>query len=178
MSWKNPALLLLDDYAGQVSEMTAICQYLHHYFVVDKEDVAELLEKIAIEEMEHLEDLGHTLANWGIDPRFFDSSFRYWNGSYVDYQYDVCDILRSDIRGEILAIQQYYQHMQAIPDQHIRNLLDSIINDELIHIQQLTEKLAKYCPVYRSAWLNNEIEDLAIDSIYKDKLQLMLKQIK
>lgn len=57
------ATLLLEDYAGNVSELTAINQYMHHHFMFDDqyEDLAELEECIAIIEMHHLELLAESI---------------------------------------------------------------------------------------------------------------------
>ncbi|MDW7674477.1 MAG: ferritin family protein [Bacillota bacterium] len=163
--------LLLDDYAGKASETTAIKQYLHHYLVVEEEDVADLLEEVAIEEMRHLEQLGHTLEEAGVDPRYWDSKKKYWTGAYVNYQENVCDILQADIEAELGAILQYYQHMEAICDPHVEMMLRKIINDELRHISLFMEKQAKYCPnCDHKSWLKKVIEKMPLDKLVKGQL--------
>lgn len=64
------AELLMDDYAGVVSEFTAISQYLYHYFVLKRrhEDLGEMLENIAITEMRHMEILADTIVLLGGEP--------------------------------------------------------------------------------------------------------------
>ena len=136
----------MDDYAGHDSELTAILQYLHHHFVVKYDDVADMLEKFSINEMFHFEALGDILVENGIDPRIYDSKWRYWRGTDVDYQYDVCDILRVNLAGELMAIQNYYKRIQQIPVPKIQRVLESIINDEIGHVVGLTKMLGKYCP--------------------------------
>ncbi|NLZ38565.1 MAG: bacterioferritin [Firmicutes bacterium] len=164
--------LLLDDYAGKVSELTAITQYFHHHLVVQEEDVAEVLERVALEEMRHLEMLGEALLNADIDPRIYNDKKAYWQGNYVNYQYRVCDILRADIQAELKAINQYYQHITAIEDKNIQIMLRDIIQDELRHIGMFSEKLAKYCPDQKNrSWLVAEIDKYPL--IGRDKEQLI-----
>ncbi|WP_339061131.1 manganese catalase family protein [Tepidibacillus marianensis] len=61
------AEILMDDYAGVVSEFTAINQYLyHHYFfdIIDNQ-LADLLEGVAVVEMYHLEILADLIILLG-----------------------------------------------------------------------------------------------------------------
>ncbi|MCK8825304.1 ferritin-like domain-containing protein [Fuchsiella alkaliacetigena] len=163
--------LLLDDYAGKVSEVTAVKQYFHHHLVVEEEDVAELLEDVAIEEMKHMDQLGNFLEEAGVDPRIWDAEERYWSGDYVNYQYDVCDILRADIDAELEAILQYYQHIEAISDPQVEMMLNRIIKDELRHIGLFMQKLSKYCSDFnQKSWLRSKIEELPISITAKKQV--------
>ncbi|HAA38332.1 MAG TPA: bacterioferritin [Firmicutes bacterium] len=163
MSHKN-IHLLLNDYAGEVSELTAITQYLHHHFVVGYKDVAKLLEEISLVEMRHFEMLGEALRDAGIDPRIYNTHKKYWTGNYVNYQYNVCDILRADIVAELDAISQYYRHIALIPNRDIQTLLRRIIKDELKHIELFSEKLAQHCRDfdYRT-WLKQSINNYNLE---------------
>lgn len=144
------AMLLLEDYAGTVSEMTAINQYFYHYLTFEKyDDLAELEECISIIEMFHLELLGKTIRMLGVLPEFRtlnNNRSTYWNASYVYYGKNVCDRLASDIAAEITAIKQYRQHQQLIDDPYIKELLERIIKDEEHHLKLFKDASAKYCP--------------------------------
>lgn len=144
------ASLLLEDYAGKVSELTAITQYVHHAleqeYMAGWQAVAHLEEQIAIVEMHHLEMLGKTLVLLGAAPRFHGRRGHYWSGRYVDYyDFDPCNQLRADIRGEELAIAQYQNHIQQISDHYIQALLQRIIKDEELHMQQLLAAMHQHC---------------------------------
>lgn len=89
------ALLLLEDYAGAVSELTAINQYFYHYltFYENYGDVAELQECISIIEMLHLELLGKTIRKLGVEPEYrtlTNNQRIYWNASFVYYGQNIC----------------------------------------------------------------------------------------
>lgn len=150
----NPlyAELLLEDYAGVVSELTAINQYLHHYFVLEEvnEEVAELEECISLVEMHHLDLLAETIRLLGVDPRYRvyqNNQEIYWNASYVYYGLSLCDRLAADIAAEWAAIAAYRDHQKKIGDTYIKELLERIILDEYHHIRLFNEALTKYCRV-------------------------------
>ncbi|WP_066636424.1 ferritin-like domain-containing protein [Desulfolucanica intricata] len=146
------AMLLLEDYAGVVSEMTAINQYFYHYLTFDYEkyeELAELEECISIVEMYHLELLGKTIQLLGVAPEFrtlTNNNRVFWNASYVYYGQNICDRLAADIAAEKMAIQNYRLHQQLIGDRYIKELLERIIMDEQHHLQLFNKYAQKYCP--------------------------------
>lgn len=148
----NPyyAMLLLEDYAGAVSEFTAISQYFHHYLALtgDYDDVADLEECISITEMHHLRLLGETIKLLGAAPKLrtlTNNRTTYWDASYVYYGTDICDRLAADIAAEKTAIRQYRQHQKMIEDPYIQELLERIIKDEEQHLHLFRQAAAKYC---------------------------------
>lgn len=144
------AMLLLEDYAGNVSEMTAINQYFYHYLTFEKyRDLAELEECISIIEMYHLELLGETIRLLGVNPEYrtlTHNRTNYWSASYVYYGNNICDRLAADIAAEKSAIQQYRFHQSLIDDPYIKELLERIILDEEHHLKLFRDAAAKYCP--------------------------------
>lgn len=134
------ALLLRDDYAGLVSEITAINQYLYHYFD-NKEQYKEIalkLEKIAIVEMHHMEILAELITLLGEKPVYFSNN-TFWNGSFVDYGNNLLDQLYSDLQAELKAIENYNYHIKIIKDPNIKKILERIVIDEKIHVKIFTD---------------------------------------
>ena len=136
------AKLLLDDYASPVGEDRAIHQYIYQKFDKFKDDpvFAKTLSGIAMVEMRHLELLGETIRLLGVKPefRFSDKNtnyFVYFNSSFVDYNTDIVEMLKSDIRIEEEAIKNYRYHISVIDDKYIQALLYRIIEDEQMHIK-------------------------------------------
>ena len=142
------AQLLLEDYAGMVSEETAIHQYLfHHYYFED--ELSEMVECISIVEMKHQDLLAETIQLLGVAPEYrtLSNNFpTYWNASYVYYGTDVCDRLAADIAAEQEAICTYRQHQEIIMDPHIRELLERIIMHEEHHLKLFKQAISRYCP--------------------------------
>lgn len=144
------ARLLHEDYAGKVSEITAIMQYIHHHiemeFIPGWQEVANLEEGISIIEMEHMEILGETIILLGDSPRYTDAWQQPWTPNYVVYDdFDPCAQLRADIQAEREAILQYEEHIRLIEDRYIRAMLRRIIKDEEYHIQLFSAELARLC---------------------------------
>lgn len=148
----NPyyAQLLMDDYAGLVSEFTAISQYIyHHIFFKDiAEELGELLENVSIIEMHHMELLGGLIKKLGGNPTIsgsYSTHGNFWNGCFVYYGLQLCDRLKADIDAEYKAIHGYENHISMIDDPHVKAILKRIILDEMIHIKHFNKALNKFC---------------------------------
>lgn len=142
------AEILMDDYAGAISEFTAISQYLYHhvFFEAIDEELGELLENISIVEMHHMEMLADTIKQLGGNPIIRGSYSTYgntWDGRLVYYGYDLLDRLKADLESEYKAIENYKKHISIIPDPYIKALLNRIILDEMVHINLFNEAISK-----------------------------------
>ncbi len=142
--------LLLEDYTGAVSELTAINQYLYHHFTFGNyPDLSELERCISIVEMHHLDLLAGVILLLGVEPQFRTFSTcgpLFWNAANIHYGTGVCDKLTADIRSEVQAIQNYRRHQELIDDVNIKSLLERIIRDEEYHYQLFCEAYQRYCP--------------------------------
>lgn len=148
----NPyyAEILMDDYAGVISEFTAISQYLYHHLELKAidEELGELLENVAITEMLHFEIIANTIQKLGGNPIIrgsYSTHGNYWNGSFIHYGSDLCERLRADIDSEYKAIEEYQKHIYFIADPNIQLILQRIILDEKVHIHLFNQALVKYC---------------------------------
>lgn len=144
------AELLMEDYAGLVSELTAINQYLYHSFIINEEDkyLIDMLKGISISEMEHLEILAELINLLGGNPVYRGSHNvhnNFWDASYVYYGYDIYDRLKADIDSEYKAIEHYEKDIMLINDPYIQAILYRIIQDEEVHISLFKEAIKLYC---------------------------------
>lgn len=146
---KYYAKVLMEDYSGLVSEMTAINQYVYQSldkFNVDKE-FYDTLENISVVEMLHLETLGKLIKLLGLNPVYksnYNDYITYWSSSFVDYSTNIIDMIRADIRSEKDAINNYTYHISIIDDKYIKEILSRIIEDERKHIECFNTLLKKY----------------------------------
>lgn len=143
------ANILLKDYAGPVSEFTAVSLYSYQHFVSEGDfyDYAELIGGVSMAEMKHLELLGETIKLLGIKPAFIDSVYpngRLWSARYVNFISSIREMLLEDIKAETQAIENYKRHIFMISDKHIRKLLERIILDEQYHLKLFKEMYEKY----------------------------------
>ncbi|MDD3340628.1 MAG: manganese catalase family protein [Bacilli bacterium] len=138
------ATLLKEDYAGFVSEFSALTQYVYHSFVTERidEEIAEMLECISIVEMHHLKILAKLIDLLGEKPVYCAQN-RLWNGSYVDYGHHLLEQLQADLESEYQAINQYQYHITLIKDPYIQAVLKRIIEDEEVHVTLFKEAIAK-----------------------------------
>ena len=141
---KNPyyADLLSQDYAGSVSETTAVMQYSYQHFDKFKEnkEFAKIIEEIAEVEMKHLELLGEIIKLLGKEPVYKTCESErgdcvFWTGDNVFYKTDLKDMLNADINSEKNAIKNYEHHKMLINDKYIKEMLSRIILDEKRHVQ-------------------------------------------
>ncbi|MDD2212864.1 MAG: manganese catalase family protein [Clostridia bacterium] len=144
------AELLMDDYAGVTSEFTAINQYLYHYFFFEDidEELGELLENVAINEMLHMEILAETIKKLGGNPVIrgsYSTNGNYWHGGFIYYGTQLCERLKANIEAEYKAIENYQKHICLIADPNVQAILQRIILDEKVHIKLFNQALRKFC---------------------------------
>lgn len=147
------ANILRQDYAGEVSEDTAVHQYLYQSILKKGTypEFSDMMEKIAIQEMIHLKLLGETITLLGSEPTFEVKDANLlecvpWSASYVNFTNDLKKMLKDNIIAEKDAIRNYKLHRLIINDTYIRELLNRIIEDEEEHIrifESFYEKIKK-----------------------------------
>jgi bacterioferritin len=150
---RNYANILLKDYAGGVSEFTAVSLYSYQHFVSDGkyDDYAELVGGVSMAEMKHLELLGETIKMLGVKPIYIDNAFppgNLWTARYVNFTISIRAMLAEDIRAEMKAIENYKYHISIIDDKYIKELLQRIIIDEELHIKLFNNMYEKYSSEY------------------------------
>lgn len=151
VSSKNPELAykLLQVYAGNVSELTAINQYSFQSFYLNKyKDLSKILEQIAEVEMGHLKILAELICALGLIPYYVTYNCSYkaipWNADYVDYTTDYRNMLLSNINSEVTAIKDYNKLISETNDPNVKDILNRIIMDEERHLEIFGELLRQY----------------------------------
>ena len=141
--------LLLQDYAGQVSETTAALLYSYQHFEKfnTNKEFAKIIEEISIVEMKHLEMLGKLIKLLGKNPMYITCETRgddctFWNAGYVNYETNLEKMLEIDIMSEQKAIRNYQIHKDMINDKYIKKILDRIILDEKRHLEIFNKLLS------------------------------------
>ncbi len=144
------ASLLQDDYAGYVSEFTALCQYLHHHYYfeeIDKE-LGKMVEGISIIEMQHMEILAELIIKLGGHPQYggyISTNHHYWRDNFSADGNNICDRLLLDIKAEKDMINAYHQQIKIIKDPHVTEILERIILDERHHLALFEKVYGEFC---------------------------------
>lgn len=134
--------MLKEDYAGAVSEMTAISQYIYQNIQsTDNESFANAILQIAIVEMSHLDMLGDAILALGGNPTFGNGTV-FWQGKLVNYARTLPEMLRADIEAETQAIANYERQAAKTANASVRALLERIVQDEQLHLRFFRETLA------------------------------------
>lgn len=134
--------LLSQNYAGEISETTATFLYTYQHFNTfkDNKEFSNVIEKISIVEMKHLEMLGKLIKLLGKNPVYetCESSRGncvMWNANNVNYTTDLKQMILIDIKAEKAAIRNYVNHRDIIEDKYIKEILSRIILDEERHLE-------------------------------------------
>lgn len=142
--------LILEDYAGVSSEMTAVNQYDYQRLILDYptcKEISEAIEEISKVEKLHLEMLGEIVILLGGDSRYWSiqkGNPTYWSPQYISYNKSPRDILLENIRAEEKAIKQYSQHIEKIKDREILQVLKRIVLDEQLHLEIFKDLYTRY----------------------------------
>lgn len=135
-------------YAGLNGELTAILQYSYHklHFAAVNEADAELLERIAIAEMTHLEILGKSMLKLGVNPLYlqYPNSNKYYVASDVSRAYTPTKMLMDDVMSELNAIAEYKKMLFVLTNEQVQAIIQRIILDEEVHLETLKGMLQKY----------------------------------
>jgi bacterioferritin len=138
----NTVRMLKEDYAGAVSEMTAVSQYIYQNILsADNESFANAILQIGIVEMSHMDMLGDAILALGGNPTFGNGTV-YWQGKLVNYAKTLPEMLRGDIEAETQAIANYERHAANTTNASVRALLRRIIKDEQLHLRFFRNTLA------------------------------------
>ena len=145
---KNPqiARMIMHSYASNVSEDTAVHQYMYQSVLLREAapEVSEILKQIGIVEMKHLEILARLIQALGVYPIYLDpvvDQHEFWSGKYVSYETELRPMLEEDLEAERKAIEQYNTLIHVISDETVQMVLKRIVLDERMHLEIFTKLL-------------------------------------
>ena len=137
------ANLLSVDYCGQVSELSAVAQYINNENRLSYENcsVAKTILSIAMAEMMHLQKLGELIVllggNVNYTAKHRNGAKRMWTTEYLTLPENAAKMIQAGITSEKEAIDQYQMHIKMIQDDCVTAVLARIIKDEEYHIMLL-----------------------------------------
>lgn len=142
------ARIMLDNMAGNSSEMSAISLYLYNHFITEEEkQLSELFFNISKVEMHHLNIFGTLATQLGADPRLWTSRNNqavYWSPSFNKYPKPLKQMVLHAINQERIAVEKYTKQTIIIKDEKIVENLKRIILDEELHVQILEQYLSQH----------------------------------
>ncbi len=123
--------------SSRTSEMSAVLQYIYQSVVADatNEEIADILEEIAIVEMTHLDMLMHAITDFGGRPKYEDSRGNTYTAQYINYTPKLSEMLDNNIVAEKKAIDDYKMAISKVNNESLKELFARIIEDEERHIE-------------------------------------------
>ena len=141
------ASLLTNDYAGVVSEMSAVTGYVFQHLITANQKISDTIRCISHVEMRHLGFIGELINLLGGKPRFavqLGCKSAFWNAQYISYETNPKYFLKENIANEKAAIENYYIRITQINDQSVQSVLSRIILDEENHIRLFNALLEEF----------------------------------
>ncbi|MBS5022101.1 MAG: manganese catalase family protein [Firmicutes bacterium] len=127
-------------YAGDEGELTAVLQYVYQHILFDNmgcKDYADILIKVAITEMKHLEILGSLILKLGAAPVYSylpPYPINYYSARSVSYSKTPQKMILDDIAAEQYAIDTYTKMLCRIKNERIAAVIQRIRMDEEGHL--------------------------------------------
>ena len=140
--------LLSKAYSSCGSETTAILQYIFQHYVFQDKDVADVLIKIAINEMKHHELLAETIVAIGGTPYYTNGFGGDFSTKCVYEGKDMLLALEQNIKDEQAGVEYYEEIKKQLSNPSLVKIIDRIILDELVHIDTFN-KLIEYLTFYK-----------------------------
>lgn len=139
---EDPAALKLISpaYAGNEGELTAVLQYIYQHILFDHagcKDYADILLKVAITEMKHLEILGSLILRLGAAPVYSylpPYPINYYSAHAVSYSKVPQKMILDDIEAEQCAIDTYTKMLCRLKNERVAAVIQRIRMDEEMHL--------------------------------------------
>ncbi len=143
------AKMMLDNYGGMVSEMTAISLYIFGDICLNDKykNVADAFSNIARVEMHHLRIMGELSNKLGQLPILRTVNYnRYidWAASYNKYPTKMLVLLNYALHAELEAISKYERQAEIIKDKTVVACLKRIVLDEKLHVEIINKLIGEY----------------------------------
>jgi bacterioferritin len=140
--WREDIVRLLND--ALATEIVCILRYKRHHFTatgLESPAIADEFLVHANEESAHADSIAKRIVQLGGEPDFSPDTLL--ARSHADYNddADLHDMIKSNLIAERVAIESYTQMIELIGDKDptTRRLLESILNDEEEHADELSD---------------------------------------
>ncbi|MFZ3591868.1 ferritin family protein [Bacillus sp. DJP31] len=145
---KDPkqAQILLDLYAGAISEFTAVNSFRYQFLEAEPENpvFSRLLKCVTLNEEFHVRTLARLIDRLGGNPKYYNSEKEFWDGSLAIYGTGVRDRLMGDIEAEKGIIQLYEETVDKLTDPEVISLVERLGLDDVFHLELFQEALKRF----------------------------------
>ncbi len=127
--------ILQNLYSGSESETIIFLQLQYHSYILSSfnDQISNLLQEIALQDLKHQELLAHAIQMTSGDPIYCNSQGKWLGGRQVDYIKDTKQIIMTNLEMKEKIIIDYKLAISKIANQQIKTLLSVILADEESH---------------------------------------------
>ncbi len=142
--WRDAIVALLND--ALATELVCVLRYKRHHFTahgLSSPKIAEEFMVHAREETAHADLLAERIVQLGGDPDFSPDTLLQRSHAAYDTSSDLKAMVRANLVAERVAVESYRQMIALVGDKDptTRRMLESILNDEEEHADELKDML-------------------------------------
>ncbi len=130
-------------YAGREGELTSVLQYVYQSIVLGQRgerELSMLLQRIASEEMRHLQIVGSLITRLGAPPLFTACPpypVGYYSASCVNYAKETEEMLAADVASEENSVKAYAGMLKEIENPAAAEIILAVMKEEEEHLRLL-----------------------------------------
>ncbi len=130
-------------YAGREGELSSVLQYVYQSIVLGQRgerELSMLLQRIASEEMRHLQIVGSLITRLGAPPLFTACPpypVGYYSASCVNYAKETGEMLAADVASEENSVKAYEGMLKEIENPAAAEVILALMKEEEEHLRLL-----------------------------------------
>lgn len=138
---KYYAEILQNLYMGQYGEVVSFLQFFYENSILTPFNnyFGNIFNKIAIEDLSHMQELAKAIILLGGDPIYANSG-KFLGGRSIAYNKDIKSMLLNNVELKENSIIAYKTTMLKIEDKNILRILETILKEEENHLQLLKQQ--------------------------------------
>jgi bacterioferritin len=142
--WRDAIVALLN--GALATELVCVLRYKRHHFTAHGMNSPKIAEEFMVhaqEEAGHADLLAERIVQLGGDPDFSPDTLLQRSHAAYDTSSDLKAMVRANLVAERVAVESYRQMIALIGDKDptTRRMLESILNDEEEHADELKDML-------------------------------------
>ena len=130
-------------YAGREGELTSVLRYVYQSVVLGQRgetELSHLLQRIAADEMRHLQIIGSLITRLGAPPIFAACPpypVGFYSASCVNYARETEEMLAADIAAEENSVKTYAAMLETMENPAAAEVILAVMEEEREHLTLL-----------------------------------------
>ncbi len=135
--------IVTKSYAGREGELTSVLQYVYQSIVLNQRgenELSLLLQRLASDEMRHLQIIGSLITHLGAPPMFTvcpPYPVGYYSASCVNYTKDTVEMIAADVAAEENSVNSYAAMIEEMENPAAADVILAVLKEEKEHLDLL-----------------------------------------